>query len=429
MGSQWAETPPLPLHQAEAAAAEAAAAATTKRVRSDLGREPTNRFATKLAPTMKLLRIALIEPFFSGSHQRWAEELQRNSRHQIDLITLPGRSWKWRMHGAAVTLAQELLSRKIQYDLLLATDMLDFAVFLSLARSRYAHTPTAVYFHENQLCYPWSPRDADVKKQRDLHYAFINYTSALAADRVYYNSQYHRDAFIGALPSFLDRYPDHQNKSTIDLIAAKSHALPLGMDLSSFDTYKPATAHQNQVPLLLWNHRWEYDKNPKGFCQLLFALAEQGIDFEVALLGDRFDEEPEYFAHARKKLGRRIISYGRAEKFEDYANWLWKADLLPVTSRQDFFGGSVVEAIYCGCHPILPNRLAYPDHVDTETNSNLYFENQDEAIERLSTLIKSGKWKESSTLPSQMQGYDWSECIATYDHALSEQVDYLSSTT
>ncbi|MDQ8183184.1 DUF3524 domain-containing protein [Pelagicoccus sp. SDUM812005] len=365
-------------------------------------------------------KIALIEPFFSGSHQRWAEELQRHSRHQFDLITLPGRSWKWRMHGAAVTLAQELLSRETQYDLLLATDMLDFAVFLSLARSRYAHTPTAVYFHENQLCYPWSPRDADVKKKRDLHYAFINYTTALTADRVYYNSQYHRDAFVGALPQFLDRYPDFPNKGTIASIDAKSQALPLGMDLKAFDAYQPAAPSRNDVPLLLWNHRWEYDKNPKGFCKLLFALADRGLDFEVALLGDRFEEEPEYFQQARQKLGQRIVSYGRAEKFEEYAQWLWRADILPVTSRQDFFGGSVVEAIYCGCHPVLPKRLAYPDHIDVTQHPENYYKTHDEAVERLTALIQSGNWRQSSPHASKMTAYDWTDCIDRYDTALSE---------
>lgn len=360
-------------------------------------------------------KIALIEPFFTGSHQRWAEELKQHSRHAIDLITLPGRSWKWRMHGAAVTLAHEILSRETQYDLLLATDMLDFAVFLSLVRTRYATTPTAVYFHENQLCYPWSPRDADVKKQRDLHYAFINYTTALAADKVYYNSQYHLDSFTNALPSFLDRYPDYQNKSTIDVIKAKSEALSLGMDLRAFDTYKPHDLSPNKVPLLLWNHRWEYDKNPKGFCQLLFALAERGVDFEVALLGERFEEEPEYFKHARKKLGRRIISYGRADTFSDYATWLWKADILPVTSRQDFFGGSVVEAVYCGCHPILPNRLAYPDHIPPSKHPELYYNTQEGAVDRLHDLIQSDRWKSPSPLSKCVAQYDWYNSIENYD--------------
>ncbi len=328
------------------------------------------------------------------------------------------------MHGAAVTLANELMSRDTQYDLILATDMLDFAVFLALVRSRYAKTPTAVYLHENQLCYPWSPRDADVKKSRDLHYAFINYTTALAADKVYYNSQYHRDAFTAALPEFLDRYPDHRNKRTIAEIENKSVVLPLGMDLKAFDAFKPTSPQPNKTPLLLWNHRWEYDKNPKGFCKLLFELAKRNVDFEVALLGDRFDEEPEYFAHARKKLGRRIISYGRADSFEDYAKWLWRADILPVTSRQDFFGGSVVEAIYCGCHPILPRRLAYPDHISPIENPQNYFENLTQAADRIEELIKSRQWIQPSEHSTVMARYDWSQCIEAYDETL-----YCSSTT
>mgnify|MGYP000456988033 CR=1 FL=1 len=37
---------------------------------------------------------------------------------------------------------------------------------------------------ENQITYPWSPQDEDVKYQRNNQYGFINYTSALAADQV-----------------------------------------------------------------------------------------------------------------------------------------------------------------------------------------------------------------------------------------------------
>ena len=62
---------------------------------------------------------------------------------------------------------------------------------------------------------------------------------------------------------------------------------------------------------------------------------------------------------------RRFLTKARGfvDSFEEYARLLHLADILPVTSQQDFFGGSVVEAIYCNCHPILPNRLAYTDHI------------------------------------------------------------------
>ena len=59
-----------------------------------------------------------------------------------------------------------------------------------------------VYFHENQASYPWSPNDRDIQYNRDTHYGFINYVSALTADHVFFNSEFHMNSFLNALPSF-----------------------------------------------------------------------------------------------------------------------------------------------------------------------------------------------------------------------------------
>lgn len=368
---------------------------------------------------MAAQNIALIEPFFTGSHQRWAEELQRHSSHSIDLFTLPGRHWKWRMHGAAITLAEKLLAAPTDYDLILATDMLDLGVFLSLIRHRYPQIPAYLYFHENQLSYPWSPTDQDPDLKRDRHYAFINYTSALVADRIFFNSDYHRHSFLNALPHFLSAYPDFENKHTAETIAAKSSTLPLGLDLAAFNQHRPTSSANRDIPLILWNHRWEYDKHPEAFAELLHALLDRNLAFEVALLGERFKKEPPYFPELRARLGDRLVAYGHADSFADYASWLRRADILPVTSRQDFFGGSVVEAIYCGVHPILPNRLAYPNHIDSDAYPNNYYSSQTELIEKTAALIESGTWKQPSPHASSLSHYDWSNLAATYDQAFA----------
>ena len=132
------------------------------------------------------MRIALLEPFFSGSHKSWAEEYARFSTHEIKIFSLSGHHWKWRMHGGAVTLAEKFLEGNFQPDILLASDMLDLTTFLSLTRDVTHDIPAAIYFHENQLTYPWSPGDKDVSLARDNHYSFINYTSALAASKVFF---------------------------------------------------------------------------------------------------------------------------------------------------------------------------------------------------------------------------------------------------
>ena len=99
------------------------------------------------------------------------------------------------------------------------------------------HQYLCIYFHENQLSYPWSPRDRDIKKNRDSHYGFINYASALCADKVFFNSKFHLTSYLNALEKFLNTFPDQREISTVATIKNKSEVLQLGLDLSFFDKY------------------------------------------------------------------------------------------------------------------------------------------------------------------------------------------------
>ena len=179
------------------------------------------------------MEILILEPFYTGSHAAWAEGYAAHSRHKVRILSLSGAHWKWRMHGGAVTLARKFAEQKHRPDVLVATDMLDVTTFLSLTRDRTTGIPTAIYFHENQINYPWSPKDRDLARNRDKHYGFINYVSALACDRVFFNSKYHRDAFLGELPRFLEQFPDHQDTSHIAVLKGKSAVLSLGFDFSA----------------------------------------------------------------------------------------------------------------------------------------------------------------------------------------------------
>ena len=71
-------------------------------------------------------------------------------------------------------------------------------------------------------------------------------------------------------------------------------------------------------------------------------------------------------------LETNIVHFGFCESFSEYAQWLWKADILPVTSNQDFFGISIIEASYCETYPLLPERLSYPELFDIKTNSEIF---------------------------------------------------------
>ena len=208
------------------------------------------------------MKILLVEPYYTGSHKQWAEGLQKFSKNEIRIISMKGQFWKWRMHGGAVTLARQFEELKWKPDFILASDMLDLSTFLSITRELSYNIPSAIYFHENQLSYPWSPKDRDIEKNRDSHYGFINYASSLVADKVLFNSKYQMDSYFEALKKLLNNFPDNRETATIKDIKIKSKVLNLGIDLKRYDKY---FTENNNTPIILWNHRWEYDKDPETF--------------------------------------------------------------------------------------------------------------------------------------------------------------------
>ena len=200
------------------------------------------------------MNLLLISPYHGGSHQAWAEGYGRFSKHAVDYLTLPARFWKWRMHGAAVTLARRFNRAGLHPDLIMATDMLDLTTFLSLTRTATHRIPVVLYMHENQLTYPL-PADKSsgpMRRQlgeRDRHYAFINFASMLTADQIWFNSRFHLDSFFAELPKFLKHFPEYNELGSVKKLQAKSDVMPVGIDFGRLDSGR---TQRKNVPGLCW---------------------------------------------------------------------------------------------------------------------------------------------------------------------------------
>jgi glycosyltransferase involved in cell wall biosynthesis len=355
------------------------------------------------------VRVLLVEPYFGGSHRQWAEGYAASSAHEVHLVTHDAGFWKWRMEGGHVTLAAQAAAVVAEHgspDVVLASDMLNLPAFLGAGRHFLGNPGVALYMHENQLTYP-----ASHLSQEDLTHAMINWSSVAAADGVFFNSPFHLEDFFGALPELLGRFPDHRHSALVAGARDRSSVLPVGIDLRRLDAVAP---QRSSPPLVLWNQRWEHDKNPEEFFGAVDALVDDGLDFRLALAGETFSTIPGAFEEARDRLGPRVVHFGYARQ-PDYDRLLRSADIVVSTSHHEFFGVAIVEAIYAGAWPVLPNRLAYPGHVPVDYHDVVLYD-AGGLVDRLRSLLQR---RPARSLSEAVAHYDWSAVAPRYDAALT----------
>ena len=307
--------------------------------------------------------ILIIDSFFTGSHKFWGLELQKRLPFKTELLTLSGKHWKWRMEGGAYELAQKFQKLSEKPKIIIATDMVNIPLFYAFSGITTKEIPCIMYFHENQFAYPKSNLDTDKIIGRDNHYSFINLSSALFANHLVFNSEFNKVSFLEGASKLIKELPNNSIKIK-NLI---THIIYPG--IRTPPTIEPKT---NSIPVLLWNHRWEHDKNHTLFLKGLEFLKEKSIDFKLIVLG-KGTEKKEVKSVFEKSFKKELIHCGYVETKEEYVTLLSKATHIPVTSKHDFFGLSVAEAMSYGCFAILPKHQAYPEHLfENEKSGVLY---------------------------------------------------------
>ena len=177
----------------------------------------------------------------------------------------------------------------------------------------------------------------------------------------------------------------------------------------------------NQPPLVIWNHRWEYDKNPRAFFQALDAVDKKGIDFRLALLGENFQAVPKPFLAAKKRLALKIVCYGYESCRQRYLDWLRQGTVMVSTAQQENFGIAAVEAMRFGCLPLLPNRLSYPEILPPIFHQDFLYDGQDDLVAKLGSLLAdpTPHEKHRQTLARATARFSWAALIDTYDGELA----------
>lgn len=299
--------------------------------------------------------ILFIEPYYGGSHRAFIDGLQEHLDFRFILETLPPRKWKMRMQLAAPWMAERTLKILVSEPAIkgiVCSSLLDVATYRALLHRNRVDIPVGVYFHENQFAYP-----NQIKDPQSYQFTALNFTSALAADRIAFNSEYNRETFLDGVEKYLRKAADMDINHLVDILRKKSTVLYPGVHYR--DIGESRFSRHKSSPVIVWNHRWEHDKDPDTFFEALFQMADEGVDFRLIVLGQSFVRCPAIFDEAKEKLDAHIDHFGFVRERQQYVDFLKQGSIAVSTARHEFFGIAMLEAVRCGCRPLVPDRLAY----------------------------------------------------------------------
>lgn len=361
------------------------------------------------------MKILLLSAYDALSHQYWRKGLVKQfPEYDWTVLTLPPRYFSWRLRGNSLSWAfgeRDVLSA--DYDLVVCTSMTDLSALRGMV-PKLSQVPVLCYFHENQFAYP-----ASGQQQNSVEPLILNIYTALAADRILFNTGYNRQTFLNGAERLLKKLPDYVPGDVIQRIQDNSAVLPVPLPESVF--LKPDEGEQTEPLEIIFNHRWEYDKAPERMFMALSKLAEWQVPFKVHVVGQSFRQIPPVFEEMRQALTDHIGCWGYVESADEYRRLLQQSDVILSTAIHDFQGIAVLEGVAAGCQPVVPERLAYSELFASRYRYPSFENNPEKEALALAKHLKAlSKEKSEGCLGSgpNVRGLSWSSLQSGYRHWL-----------
>jgi glycosyltransferase involved in cell wall biosynthesis len=360
------------------------------------------------------LSILVLSPYHGGPRRQFLDGLTAHSRHKLFALTLPPRTWPWRLRGSALHFAAEvgLLRRRI--DLLLTDDLVDTARLRALLPTAMRGIPMLQYFHDDVL-------SGDLRgNSRDEPLALTQFYSLLAGDRTLVASEHHRNCLLGGVERLVETFPDAAPSRLADAVRHKLLLLPPGVDVAAVRRTEPRQVPAGP-PIILWNTPWSDAQNPRLFFETLYHLDEEGVPFRLIAVGAAVRKYPEVFQEARQRFASRILQFGYLPDRDKYLANIRAADVVVNTASQEWFPLATIEAVIAGACPVVSRQLAGPE-VFGEALPSVGYRGAVDLRRRLARLLMRpaervvGQQIAETLAPR----YDWPQIAARFDQLAEE---------
>lgn len=362
------------------------------------------------------LSILALSPYHGGPRAAMIEELAAHSRHAFAQLALPPRTWPWRLRGSALHFADEIARmRRRRIDVLLASDLVDTSRLRALLPAELRATPIVQYFHADML-------SEDLKgRPRDEPLAVSQLYSILASDLVLTASEFHRRALLAGAARLIETFPDAVPAGLAGAAERKVRVLPPGVNVAEIRAAAPRDKGDGP-PIVLWNHPWVDEQNPRMFFETLAHLEQEGVPLRLIAVGIAVKKYPEVFQQARRRLSRHVVQFGYVPGREQYLSNLRAADVVVSTASREWFPLGVVEAVIAGAAPLVGQGLANPEVFGERLAAHSYRGAVD-LRRKLARLLRDPRAAAAGAKAAQValaRRYDWARVAADLDALLAE---------
>ncbi|XP_043361026.1 glycosyltransferase-like domain-containing protein 1 isoform X4 [Dermochelys coriacea] len=361
------------------------------------------------------MRILLIEAFYGGSHKQLADLLQEEIEECV-LYTLPAKKWHWRARTAALYFMQTVPANA-NYRILFASSVLNLTELIAL-RPDLGKLKKVLYFHENQLAYP-----VQKCQERDFQYGYNQILSCLVADIVVFNSAFNMESFLTSIGKFLKLIPDHRPKDLEKIIRPKCQVLYFPVRFPDVSRFMPKhkLAHLEKITGVKGNgdtylfRGLPFQQKYRATGSLMknsSSRPESGLCEAQSELCTTQQERLQYPLISLEKLNKSKASESTNQEVpcqEDKQHVTFNpCNLLSGMDYQQrplhiVWPHRWIEAVYCGCYPLCPNALVYPEIFPAE----YLYSTPEQLFKRLQNFCKRPDIVRKHLYKGEMDQFSW----------------------